>query len=211
MRICTTNKGKLREFGGILLPLGIQLLPSERMNIPEPFDTFADNARAKAQGYAPHYPGEYILAEDSGIVVPALKGLPGPHSARFYALDLTTGELAPGDQLPGHIADPLNNAKLMEAMKDVPTHQRGAYFAAALCVLSPSGEVIFEHEERAYGWVVDSPRGESGFGYDPIFESPETYGLTWAQVDGMRKNLISHRTKTVYALMRWACTRKDLK
>lgn len=210
MRICTTNPGKRAEFGGLLAPLDIDLkiTSPDDPDVPEPFDTFTENAFAKCQGYAEHYPGEYILAEDSGLVVPHLGGLPGPWSARFADFDPRTREVRESGR-SRDVIDPLNNQLVLGLLRSVPPEARGAYFEAVIVVLAPDGRVVFQIEDRAYGWITQEPKGEGGFGYDPIFESAETFGKTWAQVDRARKNLISHRTKAITNFMLWVCGTKE--
>lgn len=199
MRICTTNPGKLREFGGLLAPLGIKLTPTTQHDVPETGDTVLANARQKAAGYAALYPDEYILTEDSGLVVPALGGLPGPWSARFTDLDLATLHVRESGR-DRSIIDPLNNERVLDLLGN--EKNRGAYFVCVLN-LTLNETRLFEIERRVYGWITDKPRGEGGFGYDPIFESPQSYGKTWAEVDSLRKNLMSHRQIAVFDLMAW--------
>lgn len=205
MRICTTNPGKVREFGGLLAPLDIHLVPTTNHDIPETGDTFAANAREKALGYASLYPGTWLLSEDSGLVVPALQGLPGPWSARFSDLDLRTRQVTESGR-PRDVIDPQNNQRVLDLMLDVPEERRGAYFVAYIVVIDPEGHIAFEVERRAYGKVVFEPRGSGGFGYDPLFESDTSFGQTWAEIDTARKDLISHRSKAVWDLMSWLCS-----
>ena len=209
MRICTTNPGKLAEFGGLLAPLDIKLTTETDQDIPETGDTFAHNAEEKARGYAAVHPGEWLLAEDSGLVIPALAGLPGPYSARFADAKISILSIEIKDSgRPRSVMDPLNNQRVLEMMKDVPVHEheRGAYFVANIVVMAPDGTVAFSTERRSPGWIVTEPRGEGGFGYDPIFESDTSFGKTWAEIDSARKDLISHRSKAVWDLMAWLCS-----
>ena len=203
MRICTTNPGKLAEFGGLLAPIGLTLTASDAtLDIPETGSTFKDNAIEKAKGYAKVYPGEWLLSEDSGLVVPALNGMPGPWSARYAHLGSTVPPLNRPTQ------DLMNNQKVLQELAPVIDGSRGAYFVACLTVINPKGEVAFITEQRAYGWIAHKPMGTNGFGYDPIFISDTTGGKTWAEIDSARKGLISHRNKAIWDLMAWLCSSK---
>ncbi len=208
MRICTTNPGKVAEFGGLLLPLDIRLTPTTKHDVPETGTTFQHNARQKARGYAALYPGDWILSEDSGLVIPALKGLPGPYSARFADLDVSDADALVINESgrPRSEMDPANNRRVLRMMEGVPADQRGAYFVGYIVVIDPKGEIAFEVEQRAYGWITTELRGTGGFGYDPLFESDTSFGQTWAEIDTARKGLISHRSKSVWDLMAWLCS-----
>lgn len=184
-------------------PLGISLIPTTKHDIPETGATFSDNAREKARGYAKLYPGEWLLAEDSGLVVPALGGLPGPFSARYA--DLHDGVIVDSG-LSRSVIDRLNMAKVVAGLMGVPQEKRGAYFISYIVVINPKGSIAFQVERRAEGFITDAPRGENGFGYDPIFESDTSFGRTWAELDAARKDLISHRSKAVWDLMAWLCS-----
>jgi XTP/dITP diphosphohydrolase len=209
MRICTTNPGKVREFGGLLSPLGVALVPTMDHDIPETGDTFADNAREKAMGYARLYPGEWLLAEDSGLVVPTLNGLPGAFSARFADCVLSDDLTVVRVQESGRtrkVLDPLNTARVLSMLEGTPPEKRGAYFVAMIVVVNPQGNIAFEVERRTNGWITEAPRGNNGFGYDPVFESDTSFGLTWSEMDTARKDLVSHRSKAVWDLMSWLCS-----
>lgn len=205
MRICTTNPGKVAEFGGLLAPLDIRLIPTMKEDIPETGDTFADNAREKARGYAKIYPNCWLLSEDSGLVIPALGNFPGPFSARFDDLNMATRRVIHTRRTRVQM-DPLNNERVLRLMKGKPKSKRGAYFVAYIVVLDPEGEIAFEVEQRAYGWITETLRGTGGFGYDPLFETDTSFGQTWAEIDSARKDLISHRSRAVWDLMAWLCS-----
>ena len=208
MRICTTNPGKMAEFGGLLAPLGLTLKASVlTLDIPETGDTFKDNSIEKAKGYAKEYPGEWLLAEDSGLVVPALGGLPGPWSARYADLDTANRQVRESGR-PRSVMDPLNNKRVLTYMGSFPPESRGAYFVACITVIDPQGNVAFVTEQRAYGWIALEERGTNGFAYDSLFISPTTGGKTWAEIDSARKDLISHRNKATWDLMAWLCSSK---
>ena len=177
--IASGNAGKIREFQGLLqhLPLDIQPQP-EGMDVEETGSTFAANARIKAKAVATTT-GHWALADDSGLSVNALGGAPGVHSARY----------AP--------TDPERINKLLSALSK--TSERDAQFCAALCVAAPDGSVLIEVEGRCDGRITTLPRGEGGFGYDPIFEVSGT-DLTFAEMPLSDKKTHGHRGKA-FALL----------
>jgi XTP/dITP diphosphohydrolase len=164
--IASGNQGKIREFQGLLsgLPLLVESQP-DGLEVEETGTTFAANARIKALAVA-KATGHWALADDSGLSVTALNGAPGVHSARY----------AP--------TDPERIQKLLAALLNCP--QRGAYFSAALCVAAPDGQVLLEVEGRCEGQITKVPRGDQGFGYDPIFEVNNT-GRTFAEMPYPKK------------------------
>ncbi len=177
--IASGNAGKIREFQGLLqhLPLDVQPQP-EVMDVEETGSTFAANARIKAKAVATTT-GHWALADDSGLSVNALGGAPGVHSARY----------AP--------TDPERINKLLGALSK--TSERDAQFCAALCVAAPDGSVLIEVEGRCDGRITTLPRGEGGFGYDPIFEVSGT-DLTFAEMPLSDKKTHGHRGKA-FALL----------
>ena len=177
--IASGNAGKIREFQGLLqhLPLDVQPQP-EGMDVEETGSTFAANARIKAKAVATTT-GHWALADDSGLSVNALGGAPGVHSARY----------AP--------TDPERINKLLSALSK--TSERDAQFCAALCVAAPDGSVLIEVEGRCDGRITTLPRGEGGFGYDPIFEVSGT-DLTFAEMPLSDKKTHGHRGKA-FALL----------
>jgi XTP/dITP diphosphohydrolase len=170
--IASGNQGKIREFQGLLsgLPLLVESQP-DGLEVEETGTTFAANARIKALAVA-KATGHWALADDSGLSVTALNGAPGVHSARY----------AP--------TDPERIKKLLAALLNCP--QRGAYFSAALCVAAPDGQVLLEVEGRCEGQITKVPRGDQGFGYDPIFEVNDT-GRTFAEMPLSEKKSHGHR------------------
>ncbi|HCA62033.1 RdgB/HAM1 family non-canonical purine NTP pyrophosphatase [Synechococcus sp. A15-28] len=177
--IASGNAGKIREFQGLLqhLPLDVQPQP-EGMDVEETGSTFAANARIKAKAVATTT-GHWALADDSGLSVNALGGAPGVHSARY----------AP--------TDPERINKLLSALSK--TSERDAQFCAALCVAAPDGSVLIEVEGRCDGRITTLPRGEGGFGYDPIFEVSGT-DLTFAEMPLSDKKAHGHRGRA-FALL----------
>ena len=170
--IASGNAGKIREFQGLLQALPVTVRPQpEGLEVEETGSTFAGNARLKAQAVAATT-GEWALADDSGLSVDALDGAPGVHSARY----------AP--------TDPERIARLLKALNG--SEQRQAHFCAALCIAAPDGSVLLEVEGRCDGLITASPRGEQGFGYDPIFEVAGT-GRTFAEMPLAEKKQHGHR------------------
>ena len=170
--IASGNAGKIREFQGLLQALPVTVRPQpEGLEVEETGTTFAANARLKAQAVAATT-GEWALADDSGLSVDALDGAPGVHSARY----------AP--------TDPERIARLLKALDG--SEQRQAHFCAALCIAAPDGSVLMEVEGRCDGLITASPRGEQGFGYDPIFEVAGT-GRTFAEMPLAEKKQHGHR------------------
>ena len=172
--IASGNAGKIQEFQGLLkhLPLNVVAQP-EGIEVEESGATFAANARLKAVAVAAAT-GAWALADDSGLSVDALEGAPGVHSARY----------AP--------TDPQRIAKLLAAMDG--RQNREAQFQAALCIAAPDGSVLLEVEGHCKGQITEAPRGDGGFGYDPIFEVLGT-GRTFAEMELAEKKRHGHRGK----------------
>ncbi len=181
--LASSNPGKVREFAALLAPLGIEVVPQAQLGVgdaEEPHFTFVENAIAKARHAAQHT-GLPAFADDSGIVVDALGGMPGVHSARF------AGEPK---------SDERNNAKLVamlrERARQGEVNRRAHYYCVIVLVRrAEDPEPIFA-EGRWHGEVLDEPRGAGGFGYDPYFYVPGL-GLTAAELPPAQKNAISHR------------------
>ncbi|WP_457639942.1 RdgB/HAM1 family non-canonical purine NTP pyrophosphatase, partial [Persephonella sp.] len=192
--IATTNKGKLREFRQIFAQTGIQILSlddmPERVDVEEDGKTFMENAVKKAEGYGKFYKIP-VIAEDSGLEVEALDGYPGVYSARFYEIDFGEKEPVKKDK------DTANINKLLRLLANVK--KREARFVSVAVFYNPYEEgLIAEGECR--GKIALQPRGEKGFGYDPIFV-PEGYTKTMAELEPEEKNRISHRGKAVKKLI----------
>jgi XTP/dITP diphosphohydrolase len=188
--MATRNPGKIRELEALLQNSGVKLLSladfPELPEIPEEGATFADNAATKAMEVA-RLTGHPALADDSGLMVDALGGAPGVFSARYAKA--RTSSRPPTD------AD--NWGKLLDELKDVPTGGRGARFVCELALATPDGRLLRARGECA-GVIALEPRGDTGFGYDPVFWVPE-YGATMAQLGPEIKNKISHRARALAA------------
>jgi XTP/dITP diphosphohydrolase len=194
--IATRSADKLREIRQILgseidperivslQDLGVEPDPLE--DTLEEFDTFQENALAKARYFATRT-GLPTLADDSGLCVDALAGAPGVHSKRF----------SNRPDLRGIALDQANNQLLLERLRRVPAERRSAYYACVVALVTP-GEQERTFEGTCHGFIVDEPQGAGGFGYDPLFR-PAGESLTFGQLPPARKNELSHRAAAVRA------------
>ena len=194
--VATRSKHKMSEIRRILADVpdleildldqaGVEYSPDEELL--EPFDTFEDNARSKAD-YFQALSGLPTVADDSGLEVDALDGGPGVRTKRF----------APVEGLDGEEMDRANNAYLMELLANTPPEGRGARYVCVAVLVERAGEALTFRGE-APGRILDTPRGESGFGYDPIFLDEELE-MTFAQISQEEKNARSHRGAAFRAL-----------
>lgn len=187
--IASGNAGKLREFSQLLLPMGLAIRPQPQgLAVEETGATFAENARLKAVAVA-HATGCWALADDSGLCVDALGGAPGVHSARY-----ATSDAARIERLLRELAQAQASADAAGQAVD-----RRAQFRAALAVADPAGQVLLDVEGICPGTILEAPRGEGGFGYDPVFFVPEV-GLSFAEMDSGLKARISHRGRALAVL-----------
>lgn len=179
--IATRNPGKLKEYEQLLagLPVTLTYLSGEGIahEVEETGETFADNAIHKAEEYA-RISGLLTLADDSGLEVDALDGEPGVHSARYAGPRAT---------------DEDRYQVLLERMRDVPWEERGARFRCVIAVAEPEGGV-WTTEGTCEGVIALAPKGEHGFGYDPVFYLPDQE-KTMAQLAPEVKNRMSHRAR----------------
>jgi len=185
--VATRNQGKLREFQSLLLPLNSDILSLADMSVVEDFEetgqTFAENARLKAVSYSRLVPFP-VLADDSGLVVAALGGRPGVHSARYA----------------GDGASDSDRVQKLLGELEASGGGREARFVCNLA-LAQSGAVLHESEGQCPGIIAAEPRGTNGFGYDPVFYFP-SLGKTLAELTEAEKNQLSHRAQAVSALLR---------
>lgn len=195
--VATRNPGKFREIAALFRGTGIRLVslgdvglePDPQEDALETATTFAGNALAKAR-YFSDRTGLPTLAEDSGLVVDALDGEPGVRSKRY----------APPEMQAEHGVDRANNLHLLERMRSVPDDRRSAHFhCAAAVVLDDASRVFGGHVN---GRILREPRGEGGFGYDPLFLLPDR-GVTMAEMSADEKNRISHRGRAIAAAREW--------
>ena len=192
--IATANPGKTREFKELF---GARFLVRDLhsfKNLPvihETGRTFEANAKIKALALSRILPDQLILADDSGLVVPALGGRPGVRSARFSGPNATNES---------------NRIKLLRVMKKLKNAARKAYFEATL-VLARNGEVFGVKRGRVWGRITHRDYGSGGFGYDPIF-IPKSFARTFGQLSPRTKGRISHRAQAVRGVMRLLSNRR---
>ena len=183
--LASNNPGKLREFEQLFTELGLEVVPQAQFGVEDADETglsFIENALIKARNAALHT-GLPALADDSGLVVPALGGAPGIHSARF------SGE-----------GDAQNNAKLLREMLALSGDQRKAWFVCVLvCVVSAEDPTPIIAEGYWHGHIAKKPSGTSGFGYDPLFQIDPS-GRTAAELSPAEKQTLSHRGQAVRIL-----------
>lgn len=192
--LASSNPGKLREFEQMLAPLGYGVVPQSALGIAdaeEPHGTFVENALAKAR-HAARRARLPALADDSGICVHALGGAPGVHSARYAA----ENGAAAADRAT---QDARNNAKLIAALKQ--HRDRRAHYYCVIVFMRHAEDPEPVIAEAAWnGELIESPRGENGFGYDPYFQLPD-FGRTAAELAPVEKNSLSHRGKALRRLI----------
>jgi XTP/dITP diphosphohydrolase len=179
--LATSNPGKMREYAELVGDSPIELAPFPDFRAIPPFEesapTFAENAAGKAQHYSRHT-SEIVLADDSGLVVPALGGAPGVHSARYAGPNASDSDRV---------------RKLLGAMAGREGPERRARFVCVTAI-ARQGRVLAVVSDSAEGLLTKEPRGTNGFGYDPIFFFDQL-GRTYAQCTREEKNLHSHRGK----------------
>lgn len=181
------NPKKKKEILEILGDLDLELRDLSQYpdapEVEEDADTFEGNARKKATELARHLK-QWVLGEDSGLVVPALNGRPGVYSARYAGKQ--------GD-------DEANNDKLLAELASLPDDQRAAYYVCTAALADPKGEVRAAVEGRCHGVIIKERRGTGGFGYDPLFLIPE-YHQTFGELSSHVKHALSHRGRALTKL-----------
>lgn len=184
--VASGNKGKLREFGELLRGVVDTILsPADFPELPDVLEdgaTFEENAIKKALSAA-RCTGRPVLADDSGLCVDFLGGRPGVYSARFAGEGATDAD---------------NNALLLRELAGVPAEKRGAAFHCVIALCLPDG-TCRTFDGALSGVILEAPRGEGGFGYDPLFMVPE-YGQTFSELPMEIKNAISHRGRAMRML-----------
>ncbi|MCV6982789.1 RdgB/HAM1 family non-canonical purine NTP pyrophosphatase [Mycolicibacterium pulveris] len=191
--VASRNRKKLAELHRVLDAAGVSGLTLLSLDDVAPFDeapetgaTFEDNAVAKAR-QAFRATGLATVADDSGLEVDALNGMPGVLSARWSG---THGDAAEKDRA--------NTALLLAQLRDVPDERRGAAFVSACALVHDAGEVVVRGEWR--GGIAHEPRGDGGFGYDPVFV-PAGSTRTAAELSPAEKDAVSHRARALTALL----------
>jgi len=178
--VASHNPGKVREIKDLLAPYGFNAIGAAELDLPEPEETgtsFAENAALKAQAAASKA-NMAALADDSGLVVAALDGKPGIHSARWA-----------GPDKDFRVA----MKRVEDELRSTGSHDARAYFVCVLALAAP-GEATETFEGHAYGSLTFPPRGDKGFGYDPIFV-PEGYRMTFGEMPPAEKHAMSHRAR----------------
>jgi XTP/dITP diphosphohydrolase len=183
--LASNNSGKLREFAPLFESMGLEVVAQRDFALPDAEETglsFIENAILKAR-HAAHATGRPAIADDSGLVVPALGGAPGIYSARYSG---------------GGDTD--NNAKLLSEMSHLRREDRAAFYVAVIAVvMSASDPLPIIAEGRWYGNISFELSGTGGFGYDPLF-IPESSSCTAAEMSAAEKQTLSHRAKALKAL-----------
>ena len=178
--LASGNAGKLRELDKVLAPLDVSLQPQAQFNVPDAEETglsFVENAIIKARAAAQHT-GLPAIADDSGIEVDHLNGAPGIYSARYSGA-----------------GDEANNVLLLQELGEIPEEQRSARFQCVLVYMRHALDPVPLICQGSWeGFILSEPRGEDGFGYDPLFYLPD-YQCSSAQLAPGIKNRISHRAK----------------
>jgi XTP/dITP diphosphohydrolase len=194
----TTSAGKLRDFrtAAEKYSVSIDPLPGIEKILPpeEDGDTFLANAATKAVYYSRFAPGELVVADDSGLEVDALGGAPGVRSARFAADSGLVDSPDANDN-----TDVWNNMLLLQKLAEIPNELRTARYQCTL-VVARDGKVVHVADGTVEGMILDAPRGNGGFGYDPLFYLP-TLGKTMAEIDLETKLRLSHRGRAIAALL----------
>lgn len=193
--VASSNQGKIVELRRLLEQLELEVSSMDQAGIdpggdlPEPFETFADNASSKARALAALAPaGFWCLGDDSGLEVDALGGAPGVYSARYA-----------GSKAKGPARDQANNTKLLGKLAGVRPDERTARFVCCMTLVVP-GQADIQVRGTCEGRILEAPRGQGGFGYDPLFQ-PEGFERTMAELSLDEKNRISHRGQALQELV----------
>lgn len=183
--LASNNAGKLREFEQLFTHLGLELVPQAQFDVEDADETglsFIENALIKAR-HASAKTDCPAMADDSGIVVPALRGAPGIYSARY------SGK-----------GDAANNDKLLRALEGVEGEGRNAFYVAVIAVIKYANDPMpIVAEGRWHGRIAETAAGDGGFGYDPLF-IPDGFDITAAQMTREEKQSLSHRAIALKAL-----------
>ena len=200
--IATSNAGKLRDFAGAAVRHGVEIVGiPEFSSLPAVVEdglTFEANARKKAEQYSRYARGEIVVADDSGLEVDTLHGAPGVHSARYAAPDLHNQE---PHEAEANTDDLANNTRVLRELKNVPASRRTGRF---VCVLAAAraGVTLATFRGTAEGIILEAPRGENGFGCDPLFYFPEIK-KTFAELSAEEKSRYSHRGAAFRQFLDW--------
>jgi XTP/dITP diphosphohydrolase len=188
--VASSNPKKIKEIEEILKPLGIEVVkPPRKLEVEEWANTFIGNAYLKAKAHFEAF-GLPALADDSGLVVEEIAPYPGVYSARFYSLEVF------GKEEPSPSEDEANVRKLLRILKD--KENRHAKFVSTVLLYAGGGKMLVA-EGEVRGTIAKEPRGDKGFGYDPVF-IPEGHNFTFAQMEPEEKHALSHRGKALRKL-----------
>ena len=185
------NKGKIREVKQLFSSIGIEILTvPDDFEVIENGETFLENAVKKAKEAA-KITNTIALADDSGLMVDALNGAPGIHSSRYADNDTNR----------------IN--KLLQALNNVPKEKRQARFICSMALVDKNGSLLHSTEGVCEGEIIFEPKGNDGFGFDPVFFLPELK-LTMAEIPLEKKNTISHRSRAFAQMLQWIKANKNL-
>ncbi|HEX4415202.1 MAG TPA: RdgB/HAM1 family non-canonical purine NTP pyrophosphatase [Lacipirellulaceae bacterium] len=186
--IGTHNRKKGAELAELLAPHGLRVQTlsdfPNAIEVVEDGDSFAANAALKATQQAMHLK-HWVLADDSGLAVDALRGAPGIYSARYAGPNAT---------------DDANNAKLIAELANTPLEKRTAHYVCHVTLADPTGAIRAESHDECHGRILTKPSGTNGFGYDPLFEVIE-YHRTFGELGPAVKRAISHRSRALRAIL----------
>jgi XTP/dITP diphosphohydrolase len=195
--LATSNLGKLRDFAGAAAGHGVTVANIHNFSsLPQVIEdgaTFEANARKKAEAYSLFVPHEMVLADDSGLEIDALGGAPGIHSARYAT--------AEPHAATSNSDDDANNARVLRELAGIPAEKRMAQFVCVLAVAS-DGQTLQSFRGTVKGFILETPRGNNGFGYDPLFYFPQI-GQSFAELSPEAKAQFSHRGEAFRAFLRW--------
>jgi len=180
--LASRNRKKTKEISEILAAVGFSVIPvTDFPDVPDVDEdglSFAENAAKKASQVARQL-NQWVIGEDSGLMVDALNGAPGIYSARYSGAGAT---------------DEKNNAKLLMELTGIPDDKRGAGYICSVALSNPDGEIRIACEGTCRGRILHEANGAGGFGYDPYFLIPE-YHLTFGQLSSVVKHRLSHRAR----------------
>jgi XTP/dITP diphosphohydrolase len=195
--LATSNLGKLRDFAGAAAAHGVAVANIQNFSsLPQVIEdgaTFEANARKKAESYSLFAPHELVLADDSGLEIDALGGAPGIHSARYAT--------AEPHAATSNSDDDANNARVLRELAGIPAEKRMAQFVCVLAV-ARDGQTLQSFRGTVEGFILERPRGQNGFGYDPLFYFPQI-GQSFAELSPEAKAQFSHRGEAFRAFLRW--------
>ena len=202
--IATSNPGKLRDFAGAAVEHNVTVCGIPHFNefptVVEDGKTFEANARKKAEEYSRQVPERLVLADDSGLEIDALGGLPGVHSARYAADEPHKADANTEDQA--------NNAKVLRELEGLPAEKRAGRFVCVIAA-AQNGRILGTFHGKAEGVIIDHLRGTGGFGYDPMFFFP-SLKKTFAELTSEGKARYSHRGAAFRAFLEWFDQQSDL-